>query len=69
VALLGTVEWMDGIMDGILMGMRMMWAGAITRIKANFDVPGLFVWHCHILEQEDNEMMRFFYVEPMTLSP
>jgi bilirubin oxidase len=30
----------------------------ITRIKAAFDRPGLFVWHCHILEHEDNEMMR-----------
>ncbi|GII34461.1 multicopper oxidase domain-containing protein [Planotetraspora mira] len=31
---------------------------AITRIKATFDRPGLFVWHCHVLEHEDNEMMR-----------
>jgi bilirubin oxidase len=30
----------------------------ITRVKARFDHPGLFVWHCHILEHEDNEMMR-----------
>ncbi len=30
----------------------------ITRIKARFDVPGLTVWHCHILEHEDNDMMR-----------
>jgi spore coat protein A, manganese oxidase len=32
--------------------------GEITRIKARFDLAGLFVWHCHILEHEDNEMMR-----------
>ncbi len=32
--------------------------GEITRLKARFDIPGLFVWHCHILEHEDNEMMR-----------
>jgi bilirubin oxidase len=32
--------------------------GEITRIKARFDSRGLFVWHCHILEHEDNEMMR-----------
>ncbi len=31
--------------------------GEITRIKATFDVPGLYVWHCHILSHEDNEMM------------
>lgn len=32
--------------------------GEITRVKAHFDRSGLFVWHCHILEHEDNEMMR-----------
>jgi len=32
--------------------------GEITHIRAKFDVPGLYVWHCHILEHEDNEMMR-----------
>ncbi len=35
----------------------------ITRIKARFDVPGRFVWHCHIVEHEDNEMMRPYLVE------
>jgi len=32
--------------------------GEITRVKALYDIAGLFVWHCHILEHEDNEMMR-----------
>ena len=32
--------------------------GEVTRIKAQFAVPGRFVWHCHILEHEDGEMMR-----------
>ena len=36
--------------------------GEITRIKARFRSPGLYVWHCHILEHEDNEMMRPFEV-------
>ena len=36
--------------------------GQITRVKAHFDVEGLYVWHCHILEHEDNEMMRPYYV-------
>ncbi|HSJ98793.1 MAG TPA: multicopper oxidase [Myxococcota bacterium] len=36
--------------------------GEITRVKARFDVPGLSVWHCHILEHEDNEMMRPYCV-------
>jgi spore coat protein A len=40
----------------------------ITRVIARFDLPGgtaivpgkayRYVWHCHILEHEDNEMMR-----------
>jgi len=34
-----------------------MYPGEITRVKALFDVPGLYVWHCHILSHEDNEMM------------
>jgi spore coat protein A len=33
--------------------------GMVTRIIARFDgYPGRYVWHCHILEHEDNEMMR-----------
>jgi len=36
--------------------------GEVTRVKARFDRPGLFVWHCHILEHEDNEMMRPYRV-------
>jgi spore coat protein A len=31
--------------------------GEITRIKVRFGTTGRFVWHCHILEHEDNEMM------------
>ncbi|KON79597.1 multicopper oxidase [Azoarcus sp. PA01] len=40
--------------------------GEITRVKALFDRPGLYVWHCHILEHEDNEMMRRYVIGPMT---
>jgi FtsP/CotA-like multicopper oxidase with cupredoxin domain len=36
----------------------------ITHVKALFDRPGLFVWHCHILEHEDNEMMRAYRIGP-----
>jgi FtsP/CotA-like multicopper oxidase with cupredoxin domain len=39
--------------------------GEITRVKARFDIPGLFVWHCHIVEHEDNEMMRPYHVGPI----
>lgn len=31
--------------------------GTVTRIKATFRTAGLYVWHCHIVEHEDNEMM------------
>src|ERR1700722_20370880 len=46
--------------------------GMVTRIIARFDLPHgakvspgdelLYVWHCHILEHEDNEMMRPYKV-------
>jgi FtsP/CotA-like multicopper oxidase with cupredoxin domain len=36
--------------------------GEITTVKAKFDVEGLYVWHCHIVEHEDNEMMRPYVV-------
>jgi spore coat protein A len=33
--------------------------GAVTRIIVKFEgYAGRYVWHCHILEHEDNEMMR-----------
>jgi spore coat protein A len=44
--------------------------GEITRIIAKFDVPegtalpAEYVYHCHILEHEENEMMRPFAVMP-----
>lgn len=44
------------------------YAGYITRVIARFDLPAgaapkpgdefRYVWHCHVLEHEDNEMMR-----------
>jgi FtsP/CotA-like multicopper oxidase with cupredoxin domain len=34
----------------------------ITVVRVRFDIPGLFVWHCHILSHEDNEMMRPYCV-------
>jgi FtsP/CotA-like multicopper oxidase with cupredoxin domain len=38
--------------------------GQITRIKATFDKPGRYVWHCHILSHEDHEMMRVLHIGP-----
>jgi len=34
----------------------------VLRIIAHYDLPGEYVWHCHILEHEDHEMMRPFRV-------
>jgi spore coat protein A len=37
--------------------------GLVTRIIVRFDgYPGKYVWHCHVLEHEDNEMMRPYEV-------
>jgi spore coat protein A len=37
----------------------------VTRIIVPFvGYPGRFVWHCHILEHEDNEMMRPYEIVP-----
>jgi spore coat protein A len=39
--------------------------GMVTRIIVPFEgYAGRYVWHCHILEHEDNEMMRPFEVLP-----
>ena len=38
--------------------------GQVTRVKAQFNNPGQYVWHCHIVEHEDNEMMRPFRIGP-----
>jgi spore coat protein A len=39
--------------------------GQVTRVRAQFKVPGQYAWHCHIVEHEDNEMMRPFRIGPM----
>jgi spore coat protein A, manganese oxidase len=40
-------------------------AGMVTRIIVRFEgFTGRYVWHCHILEHEDNEMMRPYDVLP-----
>ena len=36
--------------------------GEVVRIIATFDKPGYYLWHCHILEHEDYDMMRRFEV-------
>jgi FtsP/CotA-like multicopper oxidase with cupredoxin domain len=51
--------WEMGLKDTVI-----AYPGEVTRIKAKFGVPGQFVWHCHIVEHEDNEMMRPYRIGP-----
>ncbi|MGZ9082463.1 MAG: multicopper oxidase family protein [Rhodoplanes sp.] len=37
----------------------------VTRIRLKFATAGNFVWHCHIVEHEDNEMMRPYRIGPI----
>jgi FtsP/CotA-like multicopper oxidase with cupredoxin domain len=52
--------WETGFKDTVI-----AYPGEITRIKAQYDKPGIFVWHCHIVEHEDNEMMRPYHIGPV----
>jgi FtsP/CotA-like multicopper oxidase with cupredoxin domain len=44
--------------------------GEVTVIRSKFDLPAgvtteqKYVHHCHIVEHEDNDMMRTFTVTP-----
>jgi spore coat protein A len=49
----GPEAWELGSKDTVI-----AYPGEVTRVKARFDRPGLYVWHCHILSHEDNDMMR-----------
>jgi len=54
------LPWETGFKDTVT-----AFPGEITRVKARFDIPGFYVWHCHIVEHEDNEMMRPYHVGPI----
>jgi FtsP/CotA-like multicopper oxidase with cupredoxin domain len=49
--------WETGFKDTVI-----SYPGEITTVRALFDLEGLYVWHCHIVEHEDNEMMRPYVV-------
>ena len=51
--------WEAGFKDTVI-----AYPGQVTRIKGRFTKPGQFVWHCHIVEHEDNEMMRPYRIGP-----
>ncbi len=51
--------WETGRKDTVI-----AYPSEITRVRATFGVAGLFVWHCHIVEHEDHEMMRPYRIGP-----
>ena len=53
----GVEPWETGFKDTVI-----SYPGQITKVRAKFDIEGLYVWHCHIVEHEDNEMMRPYVV-------
>jgi spore coat protein A, manganese oxidase len=58
-ALTSPEPWETGFKDTVI-----AYPGQVTRVRARFDQPGQFVWHCHIVEHEDNEMMRPYRIGP-----
>ncbi|HVQ87255.1 MAG TPA: multicopper oxidase [Actinomycetes bacterium] len=52
--------WERGVKDTVV-----ALPGQVTRIRAHFENAGQFVWHCHIVEHEDNEMMRPYRIGPV----
>jgi FtsP/CotA-like multicopper oxidase with cupredoxin domain len=52
--------WEAGVKDTVI-----AYPGEVTRVRAQFNTPGQYVWHCHIVEHEDNEMMRPFRIGPV----
>jgi len=53
----GPETWESGLKDTFI-----AYPGEITRVKALYDRAGLYVWHCHLVEHEDNEMMRPYQI-------
>jgi FtsP/CotA-like multicopper oxidase with cupredoxin domain len=56
----GAEAWETGFKDTVI-----AYPDEVTRVRAKFDHAGQFVWHCHIVEHEDNEMMRPYRIGPV----
>src|SRR5512132_398326 len=54
--------WEAGFKDTVI-----AYPGEVPRLRAKFDTPGQYVWHCHIVEHEDNEMMRPYRIGPVQI--
>jgi FtsP/CotA-like multicopper oxidase with cupredoxin domain len=52
--------WETGFKDTVI-----AYPGQVTRVRVQFTTAGQFVWHCHIVEHEDNEMMRPYRIGPV----
>jgi len=39
----------------------------VVKVAIRFDLAGRYVYHCHVLEHEDTEMMRPFVVTVMDM--
>ncbi|MFN8093302.1 MAG: multicopper oxidase domain-containing protein [Vicinamibacteria bacterium] len=51
--------WENGWKDTVI-----AYPGQVTRVRMRFATPGQYAWHCHIVEHEDNEMMRPYRIGP-----
>jgi FtsP/CotA-like multicopper oxidase with cupredoxin domain len=57
--------WENGYKDTVI-----AYPGEVTRVRMTFGPGGQYVWHCHIVEHEDNEMMRPYSIgAPQTPTP
>ena len=52
--------WERGWKDTVI-----AYPGQVTRVRMTFPRAGQYVWHCHIVEHEDNEMMRPYRIGPV----
>jgi FtsP/CotA-like multicopper oxidase with cupredoxin domain len=52
--------WENGLKDTVI-----AYPGQVTRVRMTFSQAGQYVWHCHIVEHEDNEMMRPYRIGPV----
>jgi spore coat protein A, manganese oxidase len=52
--------WEEGWKDTVT-----AYPNEVTRVKMKFAKEGQYVWHCHIVSHEDNEMMRPYRIGPL----
>jgi spore coat protein A, manganese oxidase len=53
----GPESWENGFKDTLV-----ALPSEVTRLRAKFDLAGRYVWHCHIIDHEDNDMMRAYQI-------